>query len=191
MKTISTDRTALHEALWKSVLLGRAEKVNRHLPHFCSIPPVLFHLVFSAVISKLPQFPTRRQSEQHCLEVQTWREANDFVLQEFPDFIHRTWASISFGATETSPGPQTDRGLWRRKQMQKGSVCRQVLQLRETSEKKNSKIWSWDCYWVEYFPLFWRRQPLIFSVKKLIEYWAVNNVQFYLHPLFGLFWSFR
>lgn len=127
MKTISTDRAALHEALWKSVLLRRAEKVNRHLPHFCLIPPVLFHLVFRTVISKLPRFPTRRQSEQDCLEVQTWREANDFVLQEFLNFIHRTWGSISFGATETSPGSQADRRLWRRKQMQKGSVCRQVL----------------------------------------------------------------
>lgn len=72
----------------------------------------------------------------------------------------------------------------------KGSVCSQVLQVRENSEKKNSKTWSWDCYRVEYFPLFSRRQQLLFSVKKLIDYWAVNNVQFYLHPLFGLFWSF-
>lgn len=61
----------------------------------------------------------------------------------------------------------------------------------ESSEKKNSKICSWVCYRVECLPLFSERQQLLFTVRKLIDYWAVNNVQFYLHPLLGLFWALR
>lgn len=192
-KTISAERAALHEALWKSVILRRVEKVNTHASHFCSTPPVLLGSLFSTIISKSHWFPMRRQSEWHCSEVWSSTKGSEwFVLQEFPYLIHCTWASISF-MTQKSPQVPKQRRFWQRKQMKKkkGSIWRHVLQVRENSGKQNSKIWSWDGYWVEYFPLFSRRQQLLFSVKNLIDYWAVNNVQFYLHPLFGLFWSLR
>lgn len=120
MTTISTDRAALREALWKSVLLRRVEKVNMHPSHFCPMPPVLLGSVFSTTISKSHWLPTRRQSEWRCLEVwSSMKGRNYFVLQEFPYLIHRTWASISFGATEISPGSKAERRLWQRKQMKK------------------------------------------------------------------------
>lgn len=158
-----------------------------HPSPFCSVPPVLLGSVFSTMINK----PTLIPHEKAGLEVWTWRGANDFVLQEFPYLTHRPWEAISFGVTEISQVPKQIGRSGRGSKWKKGSVCRQVLQRREKSEKKNSKIWHWGCYRVEYFPLFSKRQQLVFSLKKVTDYWAVNNVQFYLHPLFGLFWSFR
>ena len=126
MKTVSTDTAALHEALWKSVLLRRVENVNTHHSNFCSIPLVLLGSVFSTIISKSHWFPTRRLSEWYCLEIwSSMKGSKRFCSSGIPLPYTSHLSIYFFWCHRISPGSQADRGLWQRKQM-KTRICLQT-----------------------------------------------------------------
>lgn len=160
MKTISTDKAALPVALWKSVLLRGVEKVlpTHILPIFAQSHQWYWvqYLVLQLVNPTDSPWETVWMTLLRGLE-QCEGEQMILFFRNSPTLYIAPECLFLLVPQKSPQVPKQIGSSGRGSKWKKGSVCRQVLQVRENSEKKNSKTWSWDCYRVEYFPLFSRR----------------------------------